>query len=141
MINPKISHHGLDGWVVWSEKLFQFFVDDPVRDNEGCLVTVHYQACCGEVGPEVLPCLDGALRQMDWICVVAIKANVVNPSIEVEVRERLLEAGEDGLQKGLGEEWSLGASSCYARCGMEPGAEFTLGQNGLVSSVHLHGEL
>ena len=52
MINSKISHHGLDGWVVWPEKLLKFFVDDPVRDDEGCLVTFHYQACCGEVGPE-----------------------------------------------------------------------------------------
>ena len=79
MINPEISHHGLDGWVVWPEKLLKCFVDDPVRDDEGCLLTVHYQACCGEVGPEVLPGLDGALRQLDWIGVVAIKTNVVNP--------------------------------------------------------------
>ena len=89
----------------------------------------------------MLPGLDGSLGQLDRICVVAIKANVINPPVEVEFRELLLETGEDGLEKGLGKEWSLWTPCRDSRGGMEPGTEFPLGQNGLVPGVHLHGEL
>ena len=43
MVNSQVPHHGLDGRVIGSQKLIKFFVDDLVRDNECCLVTVYGQ--------------------------------------------------------------------------------------------------
>ena len=141
VVDSKISHHGLNGWIIRPQEFVQLLVDDLVSDDEGCFVAVDHQACRGEVCPELVPCLYGALRQLDWICVVAIKTNVVNPAVQMQVREILLEAGEGGLQEGLGKKWSLWAARCYSRSSMKPWAEFALCQNGLVPGVDLHGKL
>ena len=42
MVNSKVSHHGLDWRVLWSEKFAELTVDPFVRDNESCLVAVDH---------------------------------------------------------------------------------------------------
>ena len=126
---------------MWSEKFAQLAVDVLVGDYEGCFVAVDNQPSFCQVVTQLVPSLDGALCQVLGVCVTAVKANVIDPSIQAQVRICLLETGEDGLEKGLGKEWSLWTPCRDSRGGMEPGTEFPLGQNGLVPGVHLHGEL
>ena len=60
------------------------------------LLTTNPTAC------RLVPGFDCSLGQMLRVCVTAIKAYVIYPSIEVQVGVVTLELGEGGLQKGLG---------------------------------------
>ena len=71
----------------------------------------------------------------------AIKSNVIDPSIEVQIWMFGLEGAEDWLKKGFGQQWSLRASCSNPMGGMEPVAELGVCQHCFGSCVDLHREL
>ena len=71
----------------------------------------------------------------------SIKADVVDPSVEMQPWMLLLEGAEDGLEESLGEQGCLWASSCHAPGYMKPLAEFSIRQDCFWPRVHLHGKL
>ena len=116
-------------------------MDAFVGDDEGCFVVVDHQACLCQVVSEVVPSLQGSLSKMLGIGVAAVKSNVIDPAIQVKIWVGLLKGVQDGLEVCFGQKWRLWASSCDSCGDMEPGADFTFSQNGLVSCIDLHGEL
>ena len=75
------------------------------------------------------------------IGMAAVKPNVIDPSVEVQVRKGLLEGVQYGLEVCLGKQGCLWASGCNSSGDMEPWAKFSFGQDGFVPCVDLRGEL
>ena len=91
-----------------------------VGDDESRFLAVDKQACFCQVITQLGPSfLYGSLSQVLGVCVTAVEANVINPSIQVQVRKCLLETVEDGLEEGLGQQWRLWAARCNSGCHME----------------------
>ena len=71
----------------------------------------------------------------------AIKSNVIDPSVEVQIWMFGLEGAEDWLKKGFGQQWSLWASCSNPMGDMEPVAELGVCHHCFGPCVDLHREL
>ena len=77
MVNAKVSRDRLD----WT--FLQCSVCGSIGDNEGCFVVVDFEPCFTELLAQFMPSCHDLVGQCVRVVVAAIKADVINPSIEV----------------------------------------------------------
>ena len=140
VINAQIPHDRLDGWVVWPKNFVQGSVSCLVGDDEGSFVVVDLESGRGQCLSQFLPCFHNAVGQHVRVVVLAIKSDVIDPAVEVQIRMLGLEGAKDGLKKGLGKQWSLGATGSDAMGDVKPMAQFSIGEHCLGAGIDLHSK-
>ena len=97
-----------------------------VGDYKGNFVVVDFEAGICQLKAQFMPGCHNAGGQCIWVVVIAIKTNVIDPSVEVQIWMLGLEGAEDGLEKGFSQQWGLRATGSYAMGDVEPVAELSI---------------